>query len=290
MARDRETQVSLGIGYAIASGGKFLHWQAPRSRKVLYIDGEMPAAALQERLAGIVKANDVEPPPGFFRLVTPDKQPGAMPDLATQDGQAAVDAILEPDTALVIVDNLSCLVRRGGKENEAESWLTVAEWALKLRANGRSILFVHHSGKNGQQRGTSKREDLLDTVIALKRPADYDPAQGAVFEVQFEKARGLYGDDVTPFEARLTTDAVGAQVWTRRVVEDTALDRIRDLHELGLNQSEIARELGVNRSTVCRALKKKVEEDVLHVAHPSKCNTQQSRVSAQQTLQQERNT
>jgi integrase len=44
---------------------------------------------------------------------------------------------------------------------------------------------------------------VLDTVIALKRPGDYTPDMGACFEVNFEKARGLFGDDTKPFEARL---------------------------------------------------------------------------------------
>ena len=54
-------------------------------------------------------------------------------------------------------------------------------------------LSVHHANKNGMQRGTSKREDVLDTVIVLKRPADYTPEHGARFEVHFEKSRGFFG-------------------------------------------------------------------------------------------------
>lgn len=256
-----KTHLGLGIAYAVASGGVFLRWRAEQPRKVLYLDGEMPAVVLQERLARIVRASDKEPPEGFFRLATPDKQDGAMPDLATPEGQAAVDAIIEREgIEFIIVDNLSALVRRGGKENEAESWLTVAEWALRHRAKGRSILFIHHSGKNGQQRGTSKREDLLDTVITLKHPEPYNPADGAVFEVHFEKARGLYGIDTKPFEARLTVDAHDTPTWTIRDIEDTTLDRVIELHNLGLKQHEIADELGIDKSNVCRALKR-AEDD-----------------------------
>jgi hypothetical protein len=58
-----KTHVGLGLAYAVASGGRFLRWHASAPRKVFYIDGEMPAAALQERLAGIVVAGgDVVPP------------------------------------------------------------------------------------------------------------------------------------------------------------------------------------------------------------------------------------
>lgn len=251
-----KTHCALGIAYAVASGGAFLRWNAPEPRKVIYLDGEMPASALQERLAAIATASDTEPPEGFLRLATPDKQPGAMPDLATHEGQALVDDALEPDTGLIIVDNLSCLVRRGGRENEAESWLTVAEWALRHRAQGRSILFIQHAGKGGQQRGTSKREDLLDTSIELKRPPDYEPAQGAVFEVHFSKARGLYGADVQPFEATLRTDEHGRQQWVIRAVEQSQQQRMEELAQLGLSHREIGQELGCNASTVCRTLRK----------------------------------
>jgi putative DNA primase/helicase len=37
------------------------------------------------------------------------------------------------------------------------------------------LLIVHHTGKGGEQRGTSRREDVLDTSISLRRPADYAP-------------------------------------------------------------------------------------------------------------------
>ncbi len=51
------------------------------------------------------------------------------------------------------------------------------------------MIVVHHAGKNGEQRGISNREDLLDTSISLRRPADYSPAEGARFEVHVAKGR-----------------------------------------------------------------------------------------------------
>ena len=71
------------------------------------------------------------------------------------------------------------------------------------------MLFIHHAGKSGEQRGTSRREDVLDTVLALRRSIDYSSADGAQFEVHFEKARGLYGDEVAPIDCRLTQDQQG---------------------------------------------------------------------------------
>jgi putative DNA primase/helicase len=45
-----------------------------------------------------------------------------------------------------------------GRENEAESWSPVADWVLHLRRRGIAVILIHHGGKNGQQRGTSKRK------------------------------------------------------------------------------------------------------------------------------------
>ena len=50
---------------------------------------------------------------------------------------------------------------------------------------------IHHQGKTGDQRGTSAKEDILDTVIRLDRPKDYRSEQGARFEVHLTKARGI---------------------------------------------------------------------------------------------------
>jgi putative DNA primase/helicase len=46
----------------------------------------------------------------------------------------------------------------------------------------------------------------LDTVIALRRPEDYSPEQGARFEIHFEKLRNrVDGVGAIPFEARVET-------------------------------------------------------------------------------------
>ncbi len=252
-----KTHVSLGVSYAAACGGSFLKWNAPKPVRVLFVDGEMPAGALQARLSAIIASTGVEPLDGFLTIITPDLQKGAMPDLSTYAGQEAITTVAERVQAeLIVIDNLSCLVRGGGRENDAESWVSVSEWALLQRQAGRSVLFIHHSGKNGQQRGTSKREDLLDVVISLRRPPDYNPSSGACFEIHYEKARHLTGTDVDPIEAQLTTDQHGLSAWTWRAVKDCTFDRVVDLANEGLSQSEIANELEINRSNVSRAWRK----------------------------------
>lgn len=257
-----KTHFALAVAYAVAGGGSFLKWRAPKPRKVLYIDGEMPGAAIKARCKALVGSCDeaVEPPEGYFRIITPDVQDLPLPDLATLEGQDALRPLLG-DAELIVIDNLSVLTR-SGPENEGESWLPVADWALARRREGRAIMFIHHEGKSGKQRGSSRKEDILDTVIRLKRTSDYTPDKGCEFVIEFEKSRGLHGEDVRETEAMLT-EIDGRQVWTYREAEESTYNRVVELNSLGMKQGEIAQELGVNRSTVCRHLKKAREEGKL---------------------------
>ncbi|HHK60917.1 MAG TPA: MarR family transcriptional regulator, partial [Desulfobacterales bacterium] len=220
---------------------------------VLYLDGEMPATVMQERLSAIIASEDKEPTAPFI-LVTPDLQPEGMPRIDTADGQDAIEEVLTQEIKLIVVDNISTLCQ--AEENKADAWTPVQAWVLKQRAKGRSVLLIHHAGKSGTQRGTSRREDVLDTVIALKRPANYQPDQGAVFEVYFEKARGLYGEDVKPIEARLTTDEYGRLSWTTKPVDESVFERVVSLLNEEMAQKDIAAELGIHKSTVSRHAKK----------------------------------
>lgn len=254
-----KTHVSLGIAHALGTAGEFLGWQAPDPVDVLFLDGEMPGSDLRHRWERIIASTGRSDDAGNVRFMTPDLQPhGVMPNLFTPQGQRAITDAAE-FAKVIIVDNLSALVR-GGRENEGESWQPVAEWALRMRSSGRSVIFVHHAGKTGQQRGTSKREDLLDAVIAMRRPVDYSPEQGARFEIHFEKARALYGEEVKPVEAALTTLPDGRQEWTVRQVADASEEQMIALAQLGLSAREIGTEMGVNHSTVVRRLKSAREE------------------------------
>ena len=218
--------------------------------------------ALQTRLAEIVKANEKEPEADYFRLLTIDFNEGQMPDLSTLNGQIAIEDYCL-DAELIIVDNLSCLCR-SGRENEAESWLSIGEWAMRMRSLGKCVIFIHHAGKDGNQRGTSKREDILDVVIELKRPVDYQPDQGARFIVNFIKARHLSGNESQSFEAMLMT-IDDKQTWTTKPASESTLDQVVELANLKMSQTEIAKELELNKSTVCRAFKTAQEKGLITV-------------------------
>ncbi len=248
-----KTMLGLHLAYAITSGGSLFSWTVPKPSGVLYVDGEMPAVVLQERLARIASSVDYECQVPL-RIITPDLQRFGIPDLTKTEGQEAINEHIDDSIALVILDNLSALCRTG-EENSAESWQPMQTWALELRRRGKSVLFMHHSGKTGLQRGTSRREDVLDAVIKLRRPAKYSQQDGCVFELHFEKTRGLYGKAFAPFEARLTETPDGRWMWATRSLEDSTRECALQMLDDGMRQSDVAHELGIHRSTVCRYAK-----------------------------------
>ena len=245
-----KTYLGLSMAYAIASGAKFLRWTAPCPRRVVYIDGEMPASTMQERLVHIQAASESAPPPDYFRIITPDTQDVPIPNLLSHEAQELADAMVLGNAEVIVFDSISTLFR-GGRENEAESWLPAQEWALRLRRRGLSIIFLHHEGKGGAQRGTSRREDVLDTVIHLVRPSDYHAVEGARFELHFEKARAMFGTSVKPLEARLEVRE-GRTEWSMHDVEDIKLTQAVALFKVGLSVRDAGVELGVSKSQAQR--------------------------------------
>jgi hypothetical protein len=252
-----KTHVALGIGYAVASGGEFLKWKAPKARRVLLVDGEMPAASLRERLLGIVASAKPEAAPDAMRVIAGDLvEEGGVGNLADPLVQGELDKHLD-GIDLLILDNLSSLTAVI-RDNDQESWTTIQQWLLRLRRRGISVLLVHHAGKAGEQRGTSRREDVLDTSISLRRPSDYVSVEGARFEVHIEKGRGITGEAARPFEAKLTAGPDGRPLWMIHEIADVQKTLVEALVADGLSLRDIADETGIPKSTVHR-IKKAME-------------------------------
>ncbi len=257
----------LELTYSIACGaGNVFCWDIPEARPVLYVDGEMDSTELQERVRQIVVAHDSKfPEPGVMRFITPDLEE-RTPEIITPDGRRRIEDQLHGGE-LLILDNLSSLIP-SGEERETEDWAIVQEWLLKLRRCGYTTLFAHHAGKGGGQRGTSNREDVLNLVINLRRPADYTPEDGLRAEVHFEKIRGrARGEAVQPFEIRLEADEDGKIAWTRKPLKELIRRQVFEMFTAGDKDREISDILHLTRFQVYR-LRKKFEAGQLTESSP----------------------
>jgi putative DNA primase/helicase len=209
-----KTWFALSAAYALATGSKLLDWNVKRCR-VLYVDGELVASFLQERmrLLGRPPEDDDD-----LQIITPDLfGDDPMPNLAEEGGQKWIDGIIaKRKSDVVILDSLTTLIR-GIEENPSEPWAPIQDWLLMHRRRGRSIILVHHDGKTGGQRGASKKEDILDSVLGLKEEKDLSTEDSSAFKLTFNKTRGFWGTQTKPMILRLSMVNKKA-VWTREEV------------------------------------------------------------------------
>jgi putative DNA primase/helicase len=241
--------LGLSIGLAVASGTPLLRWSAPRKRRVLVVDGEMPLVSLQERLRALSVACGSEIPNHGFQVLAADNTDSGI-SLGTEEGQGLLDPLLK-DVDLLILDNLSTLVTTGS-ENASDGWVAMQNWLLSLRRQGVAVLLIHHAGTNGRQRGTSRREDALDTVVALRRPDDYSPEQGARFEIHLEKLRNrIDGNAAIPFEARIETANEGIR-WLSADLMPPRLKQAAVLLSDGHTVRQVGALLGISSSEAGR--------------------------------------
>jgi len=249
-----KTNFALEGAYCVALGEpKFFHWPIPDARPIVYVDGEMDAPSLQDRLREIAAGHKAKglPPENQFRLITPDLQHGRYPNISTRDGQRRIEDFLTERRELLVLDNLSSL-SPSDEESEIEVWVMVQTWLLSLRRAGYTTLFLHHSGKGGTQRGWSGREDLINVTIKLNTPANYQREEGLRAEVEIEKLRGkVVGVPVQPFEIQMTSED-GATYWTMRPLKQIIQKQAFEMFARGDKDRDVMEVLRLSRFQVYR--------------------------------------
>ena len=74
-----KTFTALSAALAVAGGATLFHWHAPNPKQVLYVDGEMPAQAMQNRLISLARGTGAtEEAIRNLSIITPDMQNRAI--------------------------------------------------------------------------------------------------------------------------------------------------------------------------------------------------------------------
>jgi len=249
--------LALGIAWAVASGTSFLGWRAPRPRRVLYLDGEMGAAELGDRLALFGQL------PGNLAIVPHDRPGGARLDLGTEDGIVRLMAGWN-DPQLLVLDTLSALAPAARADRDHERRDALHCLLLHLKQTRRAVLMVDHTAKNG----AAGRASAADLVMALRPAASAAAGGNARFEIHFEKTRQRV--PLFPIAAELqTTDGAGAWRW------DAAcrVDRLAALVRQGLSRRDVCEALGIERSWFFRLKAEARTRGLLPPKGPSRSGT-----------------
>lgn len=203
-----KTFVSLWLALCIAAGRNFLRWKAHNHFRVAFFDGEMGRDQMSRRLNQLKKCFPSLPAEHLVVFSYDSFPDERMPNLSLPDGQQRYREIAEHFDVLIF-DNYSCVSPRKRGDDDISRFERVRPFLIEMRHKEKSVILLHHSGKSGEQRGTSELEDPQDTIIKLSK-ATFTPDGMSAFEWHFEKTRNFYGESERPMHVEFTTSADGA--------------------------------------------------------------------------------
>ena len=243
---------AMSLALAVATGDKFLRWKAPNPQKVLYVDGEMPANMLQDRFSKISNLNETGDYTENLEIFATDLQPFSTINISNTEMQKEITAIIEKKgIKLLILDNLSTLTTLD--ELDAASWNVIQEWLITLRKKGVAVIIVHHAGKSGNQRGISKREDILDLVINLRNKTssnnEEEVSLNGKCQVVFEKNRNLSKKQISNFGIELV------DIFDDKIAWIDVYAQVQQLKAEGISCREIEKITGISKSRVAEICK-----------------------------------
>lgn len=248
-----KTYFALAWALSIAAGRKFLAWQTPAARGVMYIDGELGGRTMQQRIRALQSGHELILNAPFYTSSFDDQASGIFPDLEDPDSQARYILGIPDDVQVVVFDSLSTLASMS-ESNDYKSWTTIQRFLLALRRRGITAIVIHHANKGGQdQSGTARRIHVMDTVISLRaHQAEEGSAPGHKdVEVHITKGRNLPPNASQPFIATLAGEN-GAMTWQYGDLAVKKTTQIEELLRIGMPMSQIILETGAASSLVYR--------------------------------------
>jgi len=253
-----KTWLALAIARALSAGDKLGDWQAHEAVKVLYVDGEMPPDLIRDRCEGLKgsTAANLE----FLNHEILFERTGKVLNITKSEVQQAItQRCVRTGSKVLVLDNLSTLAS-GMRENEADSWELVNNWLLDLRRRKIAVVIVHHAGRSGEMRGTSKREDNVFWIIALEdAKKDADDKRGAQFISRFTKPSRNTQEEMPAYEWHFLTDESTGLVSVRHKLAQT-MDVFLGLIEDGVTEcGQIAQEMKTSPATISRLAKRAID-------------------------------
>lgn len=247
--------LSLMLAKALSSGSMMgNHYQAMNISKVLYLDSEMDVFDLQQRCLTLGINSDHFHVMNHEILFAESKDKLSMNLADPLQQEAILQHCVETGVETLILDNLSTAFR-GLKENDADSWEIVSPWLLDLRRRGIAVVLVAHAGRNGNIRGTSRREDMAHWILSLDEVDICDEADGVhQFKTKFTKCRNVPLSDTPSLLWTMTPDD-GQMLVTTQTMD--LYDQFIELVQGGMSSAtELADELGIGKGTISKWAKR----------------------------------
>ena len=218
-----KTHLGLQLAISISQGWSFEDWYvALNNRTILYIEGELPATDIRDRVTSLVNPKVERGIPfdsdNMYCLTLDDLEMhgikyGFEPIAISNDEERSkrnrkiLDRMLNAIKAktgtypVLFLDNVTALTSID--ENKSTDWSGLMMWLMHLKTKGVIIVFFHHTGKTtGTASGSNLAQRLVDTHIILKRlpeKAQFTNHDGVQCSVHFDKFRNFGGSRSKPF-------------------------------------------------------------------------------------------
>jgi len=272
-----KSMFAMSLALTVAGGGEFLGWNAPKARRVLYLDGEMHIQDIQQRalmLADALGEGTLDKAQAFKNMTIIARQyqehGTSFPDLAQEEGRERFLELARQGTDgkpydLIILDNLSTLATIED-ENAPSAFNGVIPFLMQLKQAGIACMLVHHTGKGSNSstyRGHSKMATTFEAMICMEK-LDAAPEQyGTAFKMKWDKYRGERCDAMIERKAWLASTGDGkCRKWDYELLEDEKILRmcalLRSLQYV--NQKELAVALGSNGTAISRLKRKAIAD------------------------------
>jgi hypothetical protein len=253
-----KTWLALMMAKALSQAGSVGEWQAHAPTKVLYIDGEMPADLMRARDQGLSQGlGEVE---FLNHEILFDRTERVLNITQIDVQQAILNRCIRDKIKVLFLDNLSTLAS-GMKENDSFAWEQVNNWLLQFRRHKIAVILIHHAGRSGEARGTSKREDATFWVIALDdAKKQSDDKRGARFISRFTKPSRNTQEEIPAYEWHIVTDRVTGEISVAHKLAQS-MDVFRHCIEEGVTDcTQLSEELKTSKGQISKWAKKAIGE------------------------------
>ena len=258
-----KSMFAMGLTEALSRGVGFGPWPGGTAIKSLYLDGEMVQTDVAFRL--IKMAN--ERPQNLF--IYSDHYANSLglqsANLLNEDWRKEMKALLlNLEVRLWVVDNIASLAP-GIDENSKKDWDPINQFFLDLRYNNIITIFIHHSNKEGEQRGTSGREDNIDFSILLEKPRNYNRENGCNFVAKFKKARVAQADLhlIGDSEFALVETPAGKYEWTVTSIKESSRVAVLTYLDQGLSYDGVTELVGVTKGRISQIKQAAIKEGLI---------------------------
>ena len=281
-----KTHVGLALALSLATGHSFFHHKVHEPISVLYVEAELPATGVQDRISSIRAGGKYLDPKGYFNIITRDDLVLAGREegfklIATEDEEGKLGRKFIENTALeikkrtgmfpcIFLDNFTAL--SAVDENSAKDWQPLIHWFIKIKNKyGAAHQLFHHlnkgSGKKRSASGSNYAQRLCDEHFIFEELGEderFESITGKAVQSRwsFDKKRNIPAEHNKTFIFTMTEEGEHKTYPNLHKIDFTIMN---ELKEKNIDQiiEDHKDEKGWGKSTIYRRVAKLKKQGVI---------------------------